>query len=95
MSGTNQVDFCFTSDRTVYAGCPPTSTRLELATRTKGAFTRVAVQDHAKNRVQHPSRSGKKTLDNGPVGNALRAAYQDAVEEQVPSDLLDLLKKLS
>jgi hypothetical protein len=28
------------------------------------------------------------------VGDALRAVYRQAVEEQVPDELLDLLKKL-
>ncbi len=28
------------------------------------------------------------------VGDALRAVYREAVEETVPDDLLDLLKKL-
>ncbi len=42
-----------------------------------------------------PKASGK---DNGRpgrnVGVALRQAYDDAVNEAVPNDLLDLLKKL-
>ncbi|MBX3594316.1 MAG: hypothetical protein KF783_07575 [Sphingomonas sp.] len=28
------------------------------------------------------------------IGDALRRVYQDAAEEQVPDDLLDLLRKL-
>ncbi len=31
---------------------------------------------------------------NKNVGDALRAVYREAVEETVPDDLLDLLKKL-
>jgi len=34
---------------------------------------------------------GKPSRD---VGNALRQAYDEAVREAVPDDLLDLLKKL-
>lgn len=41
---------------------------------------------------------GKGGTDNGKpsrdVGDALRQAYDDAVSESVPDDLLDLLKKL-
>lgn len=36
-----------------------------------------------------------RSNDERDVGTALRAAYQQAVDEQVPSDLLDLLGKLS
>jgi hypothetical protein len=33
--------------------------------------------------------------DERDVGTALRAAYQQAVDEKIPADLLDLLGKLS
>ncbi len=33
--------------------------------------------------------------DDGAVGSALRAAYQSAIDEKIPDDLLDLLGKLS
>lgn len=55
----------------------------------------MAGEDNAKDHAPALRRGSKKPLDNGPVGNALRAAYQDAVEERIPSDLLDLLKKLN
>ncbi|WP_240334181.1 NepR family anti-sigma factor [Sphingobium estronivorans] len=32
--------------------------------------------------------------DEGQVGNALRSVYQRAVEEDIPSEMLDLLSKL-
>lgn len=35
-----------------------------------------------------------KNPQNKNVGDALRAVYRDAVEETVPDELLDLLKKL-
>ena len=32
--------------------------------------------------------------DGNDIGKALRTVYQDAVSEDVPSEMLDLLKKL-
>lgn len=37
-------------------------------------------------------KSGERTEKN--VGDALRAVYQDAVSENIPDEMLDLLKKL-
>lgn len=44
----------------------------------------------------HPPKppKGPQTPANKNVGDALRAVYREAVEETVPDDLLDLLKKL-
>ena len=36
----------------------------------------------------------RKRSSGGDVGNALRAAYDDALKEEIPTDLLDLLGKL-
>lgn len=48
-----------------------------------------------------PPRSGKgigggprRNPKDGDVGNALKAAYDDTLREQIPPDLLDLLGKL-
>ncbi|AYJ86137.1 hypothetical protein D3Y57_09355 [Sphingomonas paeninsulae] len=41
------------------------------------------------------SHQHHRSPDEGDVGTALRAAYQQAVDEKIPSDLLDLLGKLS
>ena len=35
-----------------------------------------------------------KRASGGDVGNALRAAYRETLQEQIPPDLLDLLGKL-
>ncbi len=47
-------------------------------------------------KMKTPSKRGG--TENGrtgrSVGDALRQAYDDAVRESVPDDLLDLLKKL-
>jgi hypothetical protein len=44
--------------------------------------------------TQHPpARSGRKASSPG-VGNALREAYQEALREDVPPEMLDLLGKL-
>ena len=37
---------------------------------------------------------GKEGKPDRDVGNALRRAYDEAVGEAIPDDLLDLLKKL-
>lgn len=53
--------------------------------KTGGVVTRSV---ESRNKRQH-------SADERDVGTALRAAYQQAVDEKVPSDLLDLLGKLS
>lgn len=40
------------------------------------------------------SRSGKKRTPNAEIGQALRKAYSDAVDEAIPPEMLDLLGKL-
>ena len=39
-------------------------------------------------------RRARKRSSGSDVGNALRAAYDDALKEDIPTDLLDLLGKL-
>jgi hypothetical protein len=41
-----------------------------------------------------PSSKKKKRAPNAEVGHALRSAYRQAVEEDIPPELLDLLGKL-
>ena len=41
-----------------------------------------------------PARKGSTPKDGRNVGDALRRVYQDAASEDVPDDLLDLLRKL-
>ena len=40
------------------------------------------------------SRGKKKRGPNPEFGNALRAAYQQAIDEDIPPEMLDLLGKL-
>ena len=40
------------------------------------------------------SGGGRRGPRGGEVGNALRAAYNDTLQEQIPPDLLALLGKL-
>ncbi len=40
------------------------------------------------------SGGGRRSSRGSDVGNALRAAYNDALQEQIPPDLLALLGKL-
>ena len=39
-------------------------------------------------------RASAAAKDEGQVANALRSVYQRAVEEDIPSEMLDLLRKL-
>jgi hypothetical protein len=43
---------------------------------------------------EHAPRSRKRRSPNGEIGQALRKAYRDAVEETIPPEMLDLLGKL-
>jgi hypothetical protein len=54
--------------------------------RRSGAVTDSATQDSS-------SRPARKASSPG-VGNALREAYQEALREDVPPEMLDLLGKL-
>jgi hypothetical protein len=48
----------------------------------------------AKPPAKTPDRRARKRSSGGDVGNALRAAYNDTLKEDVPPDLLALLGKL-
>lgn len=39
-------------------------------------------------------RKTRTSKDEGQVANALRSVYQRAVDEDIPAEMLDLLKKL-
>lgn len=39
-------------------------------------------------------RRANATKDEGQVANALRSVYQRAIDEDIPPEMLDLLKKL-
>lgn len=39
-------------------------------------------------------KNGKPRADDRDMGSALRSVYQQTVEEQIPSEMLDLLGKL-
>ena len=43
----------------------------------------------------HRPARRKKRPEAPELGNALRSAYQQTIEERIPDDLLDLLGKLS
>ncbi|WP_448659958.1 NepR family anti-sigma factor [Sphingomonas sp. CJ99] len=49
-----------------------------------------------------PAAKGRRPVDGKPaksgernVGDALRAVYHEAVDENIPKEMLDLLNKLS
>ena len=43
----------------------------------------------------NPAKKRKSTDKSGSVGRALRSVYDDMLREEVPSDFMDLLGKLS
>ncbi len=43
---------------------------------------------------QPPPKSGAAPQSDRNIGDALRRVYQDAAGEDIPDDLLDLLRKL-
>jgi hypothetical protein len=55
---------------------------------------------HASGRDSHPSKRSRKAdgggrSKSGDVGKALRTVYDTTLREDIPSDFLDLLGKLS
>jgi hypothetical protein len=58
----------------------------------------VSTDKNAGGKIAEPARAEiarQHSTDERDVGTALRAAYQQAVDEQIPSEMLDLLGKLS
>ena len=43
---------------------------------------------------ENMEKTGKKRAPNAEIGQALRKAYSDAVDEAIPPEMLDLLGKL-
>jgi hypothetical protein len=43
---------------------------------------------------ENMAKTGKKRGPNAEIGQALRKAYRDAVDEDIPPEMLDLLGKL-
>jgi hypothetical protein len=43
---------------------------------------------------ESPAKKGKRRPHSEEVGEALRSAYEQAVSEDIPSEMLDLLGKL-
>ncbi|MDC7809236.1 NepR family anti-sigma factor [Sphingomonas koreensis] len=50
--------------------------------------------DQKKNEPLGRTGGGLATRKDRTIGEALRRVYQDAADERVPDDLLDLLSKL-
>ena len=70
--------------------------RSQSGSRTIGSSRGELVRS-AKGETKGPPKPKGGTESNKPsrsVGDALRQAYDEAVRETVPDDLLDLLKKL-
>lgn len=70
--------------------------RSQSGSRTIGSSRGELVRS-AKGETTRPPKPKGGTESNKPnrsVGDALRQAYDEAVRETVPDDLLDLLKKL-
>ena len=72
------------------------SPRLDTAGNRRGRGT-LALSDDTKNKR---GAKGEKRSPGGPasdrdVGHALRSIYSSTVNEEIPTDLIDLLGKLS
>ena len=50
--------------------------------------------EEAKNEPLEKSKAKKKRPPTPEIGNALRSAYEQAVNEDIPPEMLDLLGKL-
>ena len=59
---------------------------------SRGELVRSAKDE--TNRLPKPRGGAESSKPSRSVGDALRQAYDEAVREAVPDDLLDLLKKL-
>jgi Anti-sigma factor NepR len=59
---------------------------------SKGELVRSA-KDHQSKPPKNPG-GGEANRPSRVVGDALRQAYDEALQETIPDDLLDLLKKL-
>ena len=61
----------------------------------QGDRVRSTDKDQIKARAGDVATDGKPSASgDGQIGDALRAVYSEAVQEQIPDDLLDLLRKL-
>ena len=65
---------------------------LTFADEQDGERRRKAASSSEQNRDE--SRGRRKRENTPEVGHALRAAYQQTINEDIPPDLLDLLGKL-
>lgn len=43
----------------------------------------------------HGGNGQDSALEEGAIGNVLRSVYQQAVDEDIPQEMIDLLRKLS
>ena len=43
----------------------------------------------------HDANAKDPALGDGSIGNALRSVYQQTIDEDIPHEMIDLLKKLS
>ncbi|WP_157219287.1 NepR family anti-sigma factor [Flavisphingomonas formosensis] len=78
-------------------GAAGTISRVALFDATKG-MGGLALDDRNKKMATSDEGRAKPRSTKSPqqnnLGNALRTVYQEAVNEEVPQDLLDLLGKL-
>ena len=109
LPGTNVALFCFHGGAGKLCGGPsgPIGSSSVDGNAGRGARDRrcaavaketgrLALSDEKKGRRKASASGGSgKNNQARDVGGALRSAYQKVVDEQTPSDLLDLLKKLS
>jgi hypothetical protein len=78
--------------------------RTQRARRCREGFTILSFEDDRDRRrksdttvhgeTPEPPKARKKRGSSPEVGHALRAAYQQAISEDIPPEMLDLLGKL-
>lgn len=61
-----------------------------------GNVPKEEVQSGAKRPPRGKARADEPpTLDDSEVGSVLRSVYQQTISEDIPAEMLDLLKKLT
>lgn len=88
MASEGRVLVASTTERNVTGG-----DRKDVGADTSGSERKAVKPDAARKR---PGSAAKRSAakDEAQVANALRSVYQKAVEEDIPSEMLDLLSKL-
>ena len=64
------------------------------ARQDRGAIELASDTTKAGSKAKSPKRRSDRENADGSLGRALRSVYQHTVDENVPDEMLDLLRKL-